>query len=105
MQGLDYQVKHLIVMEFMPFIIGIPQRERLEYAYTSSITARRRRYRILEAHRGSASNQRFMFTGHPWDAESQLYHAPFRAYSPAIARWANRGLAGWRAPTSPRPGG
>ena len=25
---------------------------------------------------GSTADERFMFTGHPWDAESQLYHAP-----------------------------
>ncbi len=41
-------------------------------------------------HRGSVGPSRFMFTGHPWDAESQLYHAPFRAYSPAMARWTTR---------------
>ena len=39
---------------------------------------------------GSTADERFMFTGHPWDAESQLYHAPFRAYSPAMARWTTR---------------
>ena len=30
------------------------------------------------------------FTGHTWDAETALYYAPYRYYSPAATRWLTR---------------
>ena len=30
------------------------------------------------------------FTGKPWDDDAQLFHFPFRQYSPATARWTTR---------------
>jgi RHS repeat-associated protein len=45
-------------------------------------------YGEMQSQTGLAVNRGF--TGHVWDAEANLYFAPYRYYSPVMARWTER---------------
>jgi RHS repeat-associated protein len=47
-------------------------------------------YGIPYATSGAAAYIDRRYTGHLWDATSQLYAAPYRAYSPTQSRWTTR---------------
>ena len=47
-------------------------------------------YGELYASSGSISSITRRYTGHDWDAAAGLYYAPYRYYSPRLARWISR---------------
>ncbi len=47
-------------------------------------------YGELYASSGSISDITRRYTGHDWDAAAGLYYAPYRYYSPGLARWITR---------------
>ncbi len=47
-------------------------------------------YGELYASSGSSSDITRRYTGHDWDAAAGLYYAPYRYYSPGLARWITR---------------
>lgn len=48
-------------------------------------------YGVEFAHNGTAiASLAGAYTGKPWDATAQLFHFPYREYSPDVARWTTR---------------